>query len=134
MKFKRTSWKSPGGKRACAGFTLAEVLAALVFMAIVIPVAIEGVRIANQAGQVGLRKVAAARVAERVLNEALVSGQWRQAAQTGTWAEGLQEYRWELRVEPWPEGTLRLMTVAVNYPVLGREYEVRLSTLVDPTQ
>jgi type II secretory pathway pseudopilin PulG len=134
MKFKRTSYKAPVVKRACAGFTLAEVLAALVFMAIVIPVAVQGLRVANLAGQVGVRKAAAARVAERVLNEALVTGQWQQAVQSGTFAEGYQEYRWDLRVEPWTEGNLRLMTVQVMYPVQGQDYEVRLSTLLDTTQ
>src|SRR5436190_13357159 len=56
---------------ACAtgAFTLAEVLAALAFMAIVIPVAVNGLRVANLAGQVGQRKAVAARIAERVLNE-----------------------------------------------------------------
>lgn len=134
MKFKRTSCKAPVVKRACAGFTLAEVLAALVFMAIVIPVAIQGLLVANRAGQVGVRKAAAARVAERVLNEVLVTGQWQQAVQSGTFAEGYQEYRWDLRVEPWTEGNLRLMTVQVTYPVQGQDYEVRLSTLLDTTQ
>lgn len=134
MKFKRTCCKAPVVKRARAGFTLAEVLAALVFMAIVIPVAVQGLRVANLAGQVGVRKAAAARVAERVLNEALVTGQWQQAVQSGTIAEGFQEYRYDLRVEPWTEGNLRLMTVQVMYPVQGQDYEVRLSTLLDTTQ
>jgi len=109
------------------------VLAALVFMAIVIPVAIQGLRVANLAGQVGARKAAAARVAERVLNEALITGQWQQSAQSGILAEGYQEYHWDLRVEPWSEGDLRLMTVQVIYPVQGQDYEVRLSTLLDTT-
>lgn len=114
-----------------AGFTLAEVLAALVFMAIVIPVAVEGLRVANLAGQVGARKVAAARVADRVLNELLVTGQWRQSAQSGTIQEGPQQFRWQMRLEPWNQGALRLMTVQVTFPVQGRDYDVRLSTIVD---
>lgn len=133
MKCKRTSCTPPDVRRAAAGFTLAEVLAALVFMAIVIPVAIQGLRVANLAGQVGARKAAAARVAERVLNEALITGQWQQSAQSGTVAEGYQEYHWDLRVEPWSEGDLRLMIVQVTYPVQGQGYEVRLSTLLDTT-
>ena len=36
--------------RRQAAFTLVEVLAALTFMAIVVPVAIQGVRVANRAG------------------------------------------------------------------------------------
>ena len=71
MKFAIPNLPSSGARRTAnrAGFTLAEVLAALVFMAIVVPVAVEGLRVANLAGQVGQRKTVAARVADRVLNE-----------------------------------------------------------------
>ncbi len=72
MKFKPATSKSSVARRTAA-FTLAEVLAALTFMAIVIPVAIEGLRIANRAGVVAQRKTVAARVADSVLNEALVA-------------------------------------------------------------
>src|SRR5216684_819976 len=59
-----------------AAFTLAEVLAALLFMAIVIPVALEGMHVASRAGSVAVRKREAARVAERILNESLVTTNW----------------------------------------------------------
>src|SRR5437660_12779604 len=49
-----------------AAFTLAEVLAALAFMAILIPVVIECLNIASRAGEVAQRKTEAARVAERL--------------------------------------------------------------------
>ncbi len=115
------------------GFTLAEVLAALAFMAIVIPVAVEGLRVANLAGQVGLRKVVAARVAERVLNEWIVNAQSRGSAQNGTAEERFQQYRWSLRSQPWTGDTanaMTIVTVEVFFPVQGRDYEVQLSTLV----
>ena len=76
-----------------AGFTLVEVLAALAFMAIVIPVAVDGLRVANQAGQVGQRKAVAARIAERVLNEMVITGQFRSPTQGGTVQEGVQAYQ-----------------------------------------
>src|SRR5438128_966804 len=50
---------------ATSAFTLAEVLASLVFMAILIPVALEGLHIASRAGEVAARKSEAALVAER---------------------------------------------------------------------
>jgi type II secretory pathway pseudopilin PulG len=62
-------------KRSASAFTLVEVLAALAFMAIVIPVAVEGLRVANLAGQVGQRRAVAARIADRILNELFVTGQ-----------------------------------------------------------
>src|ERR1035438_10887635 len=69
-------------RRSAAGFTLAEVLAALLFMAIVIPAAIEGLHIASRAGTVATRKGEAARVAQRVLAENLVTTNWSQSVQT----------------------------------------------------
>jgi general secretion pathway protein I len=118
-------------KRVRAAFTLVEVLAALAFMAIVIPVAVDGLRIANRAGQVGQRKAVAARIAERVLNEVVITGQFRSTTQNGTVQEGVQAYQWIMRSEPWPMDAMLLVTVQVNFPVQGREFDVRLSTLVD---
>ena len=131
MKFKPAQPRTFAANRARAGFTLAEVLAALAFMAIVIPVAVEGLRVASLAGQVSQRKAAAMRVAERVLHESLVTGQLRIGAQNGTIQEGPLEYRWFLRAEPWSEDAMRLVSVQVAFPVQGQDYDVGLSTLVD---
>lgn len=114
-------------------FTLAEVLAALAFLAIVIPVAVEGLRVANRAGQVGQRKAVAARIAERVLNAWTVESQGLGGSSQGVVEEGPFEYAWSLRTELWPEDSaMRLVTVQVSYAIQGEEYEVRLSTLADP--
>ncbi len=121
----------PAVKRAPAAFTLVEVLAALTLMAIVIPVAVQALRIANLAGQVGQRKAVAARVAGRVLNELIVTGQSRGTTQNGVVQEGAQQYPWSMRSEPWPQDAMRLVTVQVTFPVQGRDYNVRLSTLMD---
>lgn len=125
MKFKLP----PVAKRARAAFTLAEVLAALAFMAIVIPVAIEGMRTANLAGQVGQRKAVAGRVADRVLNEWIV-GQSQGAAQSGTVQEGGVSYQWSIRVQTWNQDSMRLATATVDYKVQGNSYDVQLSTLL----
>jgi type II secretory pathway component PulJ len=134
MRFERTTWLICATKRSKAGFTLAEALAALAFLAIVIPVAVEGLRVANQAGQVADRKAAAARVADRVLNEMVVTKQWQQAASSGTVMEGRLNYQWRLLNEAWEQDSLKLLTVLVSYSVQGQNYDVRLSTLVDATQ
>ena len=130
MKFNRANQlrasKKPQQARA---FTLAEVLAALAFMAIVIPVAVNGLRVANLAGQVGQRKAVAARIAERVLNEWSVNGASQNSAQSGTVREGPEQYRWSIRTETWNQDTMKLVTVQVTYPVQGQDYDVRVSTL-----
>lgn len=124
---------SSSSSRTCgaSAFTLAEVLAALMFMAIVIPVAMQGLSIANRAGVVADRKREAARVAESLLNECVVSTNWNQAVRTGTLQEGDRQYRWTLRTESWTESTMQLLSAEVVYPVQGQDYSVRLSTLVN---
>lgn len=120
--------------RALGGFTLVEVLAALLFMAILIPVTMQAVRIASRAGQVGERKVVAARIAERVLNEMLVTGGVRQNSGNGRVEERHRIYDWTMRSEPWREDQMSLVTVTVKYEVQGQEYDVTLATLFDSTQ
>jgi len=125
-------------RQGAAGFTLAEVLAALLFMAIVIPAAIEGMHIASLAGTVAERKGEAARVAQRLLTESLVSTNWDQAVQTGNLTEGQHQFRWTIQNDPWNQdpnqNVIRLLTVEVFFTAQNREYSVRMSTLADSSQ
>ena len=118
-----------------AGFTLAEALAALTFMAILIPVALEGLHVASRAGEVAARKSEAALVAESVLNEAVVATNYLQNGQNGTIKQGVHEFHWNIRNEPWNQdaslSNLRLLSAQVDYTVQGRKYDVHLSTVVD---
>ena len=124
--------------RSAAGFTLAEVLAALLFMAIVIPAALEGMHIASLAGTVAARKAEAARVAQRLLAENLVSTNSNQAAQGGTVTEGQRQFSYTMRSDPWnqdpTQNVIRRLSVEVKFTVQNRDYSVRLSTLVDTSQ
>jgi type II secretory pathway pseudopilin PulG len=129
MKFKPATSNTRVARRPGA-FTLAEVLAAMTFMAIVIPAAIEGMHIANRAGVVAQRKAVATRVAERVLNEALLGSQSQGSARNGVVQEGAIEFRWTVRHSIWPEDAMRVVTAEVLYLVQGQEHDVRLSTLV----
>ena len=125
-------------RRSTAGFTLAEVLAALMFMAIVIPAAIEGLRIASLAGTVAERKGEAVRVAQRLLAENLVTTNWNQSAQSGTLTEGRRQFRWTMRTDPWNQdrnqNVILQLSVEVKYAAQNRDYSVRMSTLVDSSQ
>src|SRR5471032_979888 len=115
-----------------AGFTLVEVLAALLFLAIVIPTAIEALHMATLSGEVAARKGAAARVADRVLNESIVMTNWSGGPQNGTVTEGAVDYRWTLTSQTWPQDAMQLLTVEVKYPAQGKDYSVKLSTLASP--
>jgi hypothetical protein len=137
------------------------VLAALLFMAIVIPVAMQGLQVASRAGVVAVRKAEAARVADRLLNESIVTTNWNQSMQSGVVIEDDRSYRWSLRNEQWNQPltspavsgsmgagltvasqptinqatanqvTMTLLTVEVSYTVQSQEFSVRESTLVN---
>ena len=123
---------TPTNKNRAAAFTLAEVLAALLFLAIVIPAAVEALHVASLAGEVAARKGAAARVADRILNESLVMTNWNLGAQNGTATDGTLEFRWTLTSQNWPADAMQLLTAEVKYSAQGRDYSVKLDTLANP--
>jgi type II secretion system protein I len=133
------------------GFTLVEILVALTLMAIVIPVIVQALRIASLSGEVSQRKALAARVAERVLNEAVLTGQSSQSGQKGTEHLGPYQFQWTLRDEPWNQLTtvqtvntagginqgvvnannIHQLSVDVTFPAQSQTFAVHLSTLVN---
>jgi hypothetical protein len=132
------NWKLEIGNES--GFTLAEVLAALLFLAIVIPTAVEALHIASLAGEVAARKAAAARVADRVLNESLVTTNWSGGMQSGTVSEGALDFRWKLTSQAWDADpalsaqsgqAMQVLTAEVTYSAQGKDYSVKLSTLAN---
>jgi type II secretory pathway pseudopilin PulG len=115
---------------ARAAFTLMEVLAAMLFMAIVIPVAVEGIRIASLAGEVGQRKKIAARIGQSALDEMRSNTQTQNSGASGQVLEGPVTYQYTIRTEAWPEDAMLLATVDVAFTVQGKNYDVLLSTLL----
>ena len=122
-----------------AAFTLAEVLAAMLFLAIVIPVAVETLHVSSLTGEVAARKGAAARIADRVLNESLVTTNW---TGSGTVSEGAIDYRWSLSAQSWPQAqnsasslnsriSMEMLTAQVTFQAQGKDYTVKLSTLAN---
>ena len=140
MRFQARKNRAGQPKRTgrIAAFTLAEVLAALVFMAIVIPVALEAMHVASRAGTVAARKGEAARVAQRLLAETLVTTNWNQAVQGGTLTEGQHQFAWTLRSDLWNQdpnqNVIHQLAVEVKFTAQNQEYAVRMTTLVDSSQ
>jgi prepilin-type N-terminal cleavage/methylation domain-containing protein len=147
MKFRtkiKTRLPVDRTRTRAAGFTLAEVLAALAVMAIVIPVAIHGLQVANLAGVVAQRKALAVRVGERVLTEAVVARQWNQPVQSGTEQQGPYQFNWTMHNDAWNQNVvspsainlsaLHQLSVEVTFAAQNKNYSVRLSTLVNTLQ
>ncbi|HEY5233283.1 MAG TPA: hypothetical protein VIK35_07120 [Verrucomicrobiae bacterium] len=112
-----------------AGFTLVEVLAALLFMAIAVPTVVEALHMATKAGEVAVRKNEAARVADRILNNSMVTTNWNSGTQSGTVTEGVTEFNWTLTSQKWPQDAMQLVAAEVTYSAQGKKYSVTLNTL-----
>ncbi|MEO6568927.1 MAG: prepilin-type N-terminal cleavage/methylation domain-containing protein [Opitutaceae bacterium] len=124
-------------RRNNRGFTLAEILAALLLMAILVPVTLQAVSVASRAGILGQRKTTAIRIAERVLQEQISSGQLNTAPTTsGSITESNIVYPWTLKTEGWTEDdntVMSVVTVRVEFNVQGHVYDISASTLYDPS-
>ncbi len=124
----------PPKQAAAAGFTFVEVLAALLFLAIVVPAIVQALTLANRASVMAERHAIAGEFAENKLNEMVVNNHWSNAPKTsGDFGAGAAGYRWQMTTGTWAADTINQMTelaIDVYYTVQGREYNVHLSTLV----
>lgn len=101
----------------------------MLFLAIVIPVAVEVLHVSSLAGEVAARKSEAARVADRVLSESIVTTNWNGGLQSGTVTEGTLDFQWRLTSQTWPQDAMTLLTAEVNYSAQGKNYSVKLNSL-----
>lgn len=114
-----------------AGFTLAEVMAAMLFLAVVIPVAVEVLHVSTLAGEVAVRKGMAARIADRVLNESLVTTNWSYGTQSGVATENGLNFNWTLSRQGWAvDSAMEQLTAEVKFTAQAKEYSVKLDSLV----
>ena len=111
---------------------------AVMFMAVVIPVALGAMRVASMAGEAGQRKLVAARIGNRVLNDLIVEHMVQNGGgQRGIVQEKGVTYTWTEKNTMWsadPASRMTLATVTVTYNVAGHPCSVELSTLSPPPQ
>lgn len=113
-----------------AAFTLAEVLVAMLFMVIVVPIVVEAMHVASLSGEVAARKSEAALVAERELNNSIVQTNWTQGLLNGTDTQAGHDYHWAINSQTWnQDSTMELVAIQVDYTAGGRDYSVKMSTL-----
>lgn len=113
------------------GFSLVEVLAALVLIAIVLPAAMRGITLAMQTAAHARHEQEATLLAERQLNTALMLRDPSLLSAGGTLDEW-PEYRWEAATSI-DDFNLSNVTVTVYWQEQGRERSVSLTTLILPS-
>ena len=115
------------------GFTLIEILAALLFLAILIPAIVSGLSLANRASVIAERSSIASELAENKLGELLIDDAWTTAVAKGDFGKDWPGYRWELSKATWSVDDMIELRLDVYFPVQGRERSVRFGTLVSAT-
>ena len=115
-----------------SGFTLVEILATFVLIAIILPVAMNGISMAAKLAIQAKRRVEAASLAQGILNNQILSGDYEDGDQEGEVPGDNFAYSWRLEVLDWEaEGSMQQLDLSVTWENSGGdENRVALSTLV----
>ncbi len=112
-----------------AGFTLMEILAALVLIALVLPAVMKGLSLVTIVTSETARKYEALDQAEAKLAEILLQEDWKDGTKSGVFEDN-EDYEWTMDAANWTESGLKQVDVTVFWEQRGRYKEITLSTLV----
>jgi type II secretory pathway pseudopilin PulG len=121
-------FRSPGK----SGFTLVEILATFVLMAIILPVAMNGISMAGKLASQARHRVEAATLAQEMLNDLVLTGDYEDGDQEGDVEGDIIEFSWSLKVLDYEEeDSMQQLDLSVTWEDAGSgENTVVLSTLV----
>lgn len=126
----KTTRAAYGGVSSPRAFTLIEVLAVLVLVAIVLPIAMKGVTLSMQTAARARQLTEAGQLASNKLNELVILKDPALFDSTGDFAES-DEYRWASHSVARSTG-LYEVSVRVAFVAQGLEQTVTISTLAAP--
>src|SRR5262249_12096590 len=118
-----TAFASPAPRRmlrARSGFTLVEVLAALVLMGIVLPVVMSAISASLSAAGTAKRSVEAASLAENKMGEIIALATYNTGTASGDFGAGWPEYRWASEMTDVDTDVMQI-TIRVSWPSRGSE-------------
>jgi general secretion pathway protein I len=117
--------------KSSRGFTLVEVMAAVVLVAIVLPVVMRGISLATSLGDTARRRAEAAVLAHSKLHELVVTQGWQMSTMSGDFGEDNPDYKWSAEVKDWDASTLKELDVHVTWGLGERQRSVTMTTLVE---
>ncbi len=116
------------------GFTLIEVLAAMLLIGIVIPVAMQGITAATRAGSIARHRTDAATLADAKMAELNVTNAWDGGTLNGDFGPDFPGYTWAATVGAWAGDVnatgLQQLDVKVTWLDRGSQSSVTVSSLV----
>lgn len=118
--------------RALRAFTLIEVLATLLLLAIALPAVLRGISMATSAASQAKHRGDAYGLCQSKLNELLATGQWQNGNLAGDFNPDNPGYRWSASTLAWTDPSVEQLDVHVIWTGRGKEQDVVLSTLVYP--
>lgn len=115
-----------------AGLTLVECIAALLIIAIILPVAMRGISLCVRLASDVRHRTEATDLARAKMNELIVSNEWQSADLRGDFLadHNIPDYTWTASTETWSDPSMLQLDVEVAWPVRTGTSRVHLTTLV----
>jgi prepilin-type N-terminal cleavage/methylation domain-containing protein len=126
MNLKSNSRKFP------KAFTLVEVLATVLLISIVIPVAMRGISLSTRMASHSKRQIQAVYLAKSKLAELIASQNWKNTSKSGNFGVDWLDYEWKLDTKEWQIDSVVQLDLRVSWDKVTRleKRSVLLSTLV----
>ena len=116
-------------RRHAGGFTFAELLATVVLIGIIMPVAMQTISLCTRLAGQSRKELEGACLARTKLTELVTSGDWQSAGRAGDFGSDWLGYRWTADVSNWTDSVVSQIDVTVSWQSQGRDRSVTLSTL-----
>ena len=119
-------------RQGTKGFTLVEVMATVVLIAIVIPVAMRGISMGTRMASHSKRQIEATCLAKAKIAEMVASRGWESGAHSGDFGREWPDYAWSVELTNWSVASVYQLAVRVSWRSSGslQSQFVTLTTLV----
>jgi len=126
--------KAAKGQGRFEGFTFIELLATVVLIAVIMPVAMHAIALCTRLAGQSRQETEAATLARAKLTELVVGRDWESGDQTGDFGTDWPGYQWTATLADWTDAAVRELDLTVFWHSQGKERQVCLSTLVYPEE
>jgi len=127
-----SEYKTTEVHRRVGGFTFIELLATVVLIAVIMPVAMGGISLCTGLAGQSRRQIDAATLAKAKVTELVVTRNWESGDKSGDFGKDWPDYRWTAEVADWTDPTVRRLDLTVFWQSRNRPRSVTLTTLVYP--